>query len=495
MAKILRLLSSSLAGKIIALAAIFLVVPVILYNKFAAADAERQAFMLHNLQVEGRLAAEVLEPILTRAGARAPLDAARAVQDIGNDQVQVKLLLRPSLQTDSFFLVAANPAVETGALDIERQRLADTGILGKLDQSCNGDQPLAVHYAGQSGRNELLTSISSFHTQAGCWVIVTSYALDNLAGSSLARPFSEAPEVRLAMLFYGLMAILTVLAVAGTLIDLRAFARLARRIRQEGPPGQKSFAKVAAIPELVPVAREFDRMVGTLDASARSLREAAEDNAHALKAPIGVITQSLEPLRQATTADPLCVQSLGIIERALSRLTSLVNAARRLDEAAAELINAPLRPVDLAELARGMAASFDRIHAPDGIRVVAETQKSARVLGTDESLETVFENLLDNAISFSPPSGVVRIEVGMTGRRVRVRVDDQGPGVPPERMAMLFRRNMSWRPPKHAVEGEPEHFGIGLSVVRRTIEMLGGEVSAENRIEGGFRITVILPAA
>ncbi|MDR3439450.1 HAMP domain-containing sensor histidine kinase [Telmatospirillum sp.] len=501
MIKVLRLISSSLAGKIIALAAMFLIVPIILYTKFADADAERQAFLLHNLQVEGRLAAEVLEPILSHSGGRAPLDAAKAVQDLGNDQVQVKLLLKPAGRADSFFLVAANPPVESPDLEQERQRLSDTGILAKLDESCAGDRPLAVHFSGRSGKDELLTSISPFHTAGGCWVIVTSYGLENLAGSSLARPFSEASEVRLAMLFYALMAFLTVLAVAGTLLDLKAFARLARRIRQEGPAGEQSFSTVAAIPELMPVAREFDRMVGTLDASARALREAAEDNAHAFKAPIGAIIQSLEPMRQVTVNDDRAAQALAVIERALARLTNLVNATRRLDEAAAALINARLHTVDLAALAREMAGSFDRIHGPDGIRVIANTPAVSRVTATDESLETVLENLLDNAISFSPKDSVVRLSVANLGARVQLAVDDQGPGVPPEQLTAIFRRNFSWRPTGQKTDHsngameEPEHFGIGLSVVRRTVEVLGGEVHAENLPDGGFRVVLSLPAA
>ena len=266
MLKMLRLVSRSLAGKVLTLAAFFLIVPLILYTRFSAADAERQAFLLRNLQVEGHLATEILEPILSRSGSRAPQEAAKAVQDLGSSQVQVKLLLQPAGTTDALFLVAANPPIDPAGRDQERQRLTDAGILGKLGESCAGDRPLAIHYASDGGREELLTSVSSFHTQIGCWIIVTSYNLENVAGSSLARPFSDAPEVRLAMGLYGLMAVLTVLTVAGTLIDIRAFSRLARRIRTGGGTGDKSFATVAAIPELVPVAREFDRMVATLDA-------------------------------------------------------------------------------------------------------------------------------------------------------------------------------------------------------------------------------------
>jgi two-component system sensor histidine kinase ChvG len=498
MFKILRLVSRSLAGKVLTLATFFLIVPVILYARFSSADAERQTFMLRNLQAEGRLATEVLEPILSRSGNRAPQEAAKAVQDLGSSQVQVKLLLQPAGTADTLFLVAANPPIDPTARDRERQHLTDAGILEKLDESCASDRPLAVHYASDGGGEELLTSVSSFHTQTGCWIIVTSYNLENVAGSSLGRPFSDAPEVRLAMGLYGLMALLTILTVAGTLIDIRAFSRLARRIRAGGVAGDKSFAAVAAIPELLPVAREFDRMVTTLDASARAMREAAEDNAHALKAPIGIITQSLEPLRRATSSDIAGQQAVVAVEKALDRLSTLVNAARRLDETAAALIGAQLGPVDLSRLARDMAQAFSHGDAVEGISVVARAPHPAIVLATEDSLETVLENLIDNAVGFSPPGGEIAIQVTRRAGWVTLCVEDQGPGVPDDRLAAIFRRNVSWRPAaRRDLSGalSNHHSGIGLAVVRRTAEMLGGAVRAENRAEGGLRVILILPVA
>jgi len=495
-ARQLRLVSRSLTGKFVVLAIMFLVVPVILYVKFAEVDTERRNFLLHSLQVEGRLAAEALEPALSKASGKALLGAAKAVQDLANDQVHIKLLLRPVGRGDSFFLVAASPTIETADLDRERQRLDETGVLSRLDESCAGTGPLAVQYAGSSGKDELLTSMSPLHTAAGCWVILTSYGLEDLAGSSLTRPFSEAPEVRFAMVLYGLIALLAVMAVVGTLMDLRSFAKLARRIRQGDYSGNDSFAQVTVIPELIPVAGEFDRMVGTLDASARAMREAAEDNAHAFKGPIATLTQSIEPLRITARADPRSHRALEVIEHALERLTNLVHSARRLDETAAALINARLQRVDLARLAADMAAAFHRIHSADGIHVLAKGAAKAWVAATEESLETILENILDNAVGFSPKDGTVTVTVSTDSDSVRLLVEDEGPGVPPDQLESIFRRNFSHRPAERPSEEEgTAHFGVGLAVVRRTVEMLGGHVQAENIPDAGLRIAITLPAA
>jgi two-component system sensor histidine kinase ChvG len=492
----LRLISRSLTGKFVVLAVMFLIVPVMLYVKFSQADTERRNFLVRSLQVEGRLAAEALEPVLNKAGGKALLDAARAVQDLASDQVHIKLLLRPAGRNDAFFLVAASPTIETADLDRERQRLSDTGVLARLDESCAGTGPLAIQYAGSSGKDELLTSMSPLHTAGGCWVIITSYGLDDIAGSSLRRPFSEAPEVRLAMLLYAMIALLAVMAVVGTLVDLRSFATLARRIRQGSQNGHDSFAKITAIPELIPVAGEFDRMVGTLDASARAMREAAEDNAHAFKGPIATLTQSIEPLRLTASSDPRAHQALDVIGHALDRLTSLVQGARRLDEAAADLINARLQTVDLAQMARDMANAFDRIHGPEGINVRTKGASKAYVAATEESLETILENLLDNAVGFSPKGGTVTVSVTRESSEIRLLVEDEGPGVPSDQLDSIFRRNFSHRPSERRSEQQgTAHFGIGLAVVRRTVEMLGGRVRAENIPGAGLRIRIDLPLA
>ena len=488
----LRLASRSLIGKFLALALVFLIVPVILFSKFAEADAERQAFLLRVLQDQGHLIAQNLEPTLRRANGRSFLDIGKALQDLATDQILVKLLLRPAGQNNTFFLVAANPPLDAGKLDQEQQRLANTGILPRLDDSCDGNRALALRYEGSSGKEELLISMSPLHTANGCWLVLTSLSSDDLASTVLTRPFKQAPEVQLALAFYGLMALLICLTVAGAMFDLRAFARLARRIRQSGAVDKPSFAAIAAIPELLSVAREFDHMVATLDTAASALREAAEDNAHAFKAPIAAITQSMEPLKPLAHNDPHAQQAVMTIQQALHRLSSLVNAVRQLDEAAVEVMTAHLHRVDLALLAQQMVLSYDRIITPRAIRVVAQVETGIVVAATEESMETIIENLLDNAVSFSPPGGIVTLSVKMASGHVLLTVEDEGPGVPANQLEWIFHRNFSCRP----AEGEDaDHSGIGLAVVRRTVELLGGDVSARNRPNGGFCVSITLPRA
>lgn len=79
---------------------------------------------------------------------------------------------------------------------------------------------------------------------------------------------------------------------------------------------------------------------------------------------------------------------------------------------------------------------------------------------------------------------------------VRLIVEDEGPGVPDDQLESIFRRNFSSRPTEAtSKQMETAHFGIGLAIVRRTVEILGGHIRAENRPEAGLRIIIDFPAA
>ena len=105
----------------------------------------------------------------------------------------------------------------------------------------------------------------------------------------------------------------------------------------------------------------------------------------------------------------------------------------------------------------------------------------------------MFRNLIDNARSFSPAGGVVRVTLEDIGDDlpIRVRVEDQGPGIPVENLETVFERFYTSRP-KGAVFGS--NSGLGLSIVRQIVEAHGGRVHAENKTEGGARFEIVFPS-
>ena len=105
----------------------------------------------------------------------------------------------------------------------------------------------------------------------------------------------------------------------------------------------------------------------------------------------------------------------------------------------------------------------------------------------------VLQNILENAISFSPRGGTITITLSHDHDTVQLQIDDEGPGIPPDKIEHIFERYFSSRPHQPSEPGRPPHSGLGLWMVRRNVEALGGEVRAANRSGGGLTVAILLP--
>jgi two-component system sensor histidine kinase ChvG len=103
------------------------------------------------------------------------------------------------------------------------------------------------------------------------------------------------------------------------------------------------------------------------------------------------------------------------------------------------------------------------------------------------------ENLLANALSFSAAADAIHVSAARSGANAEVLVEDEGPGVDPADIERIFERYYSHRPRTGELAGGEAHYGIGLWIVRRNVESLGGRVEAENRAQGGLRVRILLP--
>jgi len=110
----------------------------------------------------------------------------------------------------------------------------------------------------------------------------------------------------------------------------------------------------------------------------------------------------------------------------------------------------------------------------------------ADVTGDAELLRRAFENVLRNALRFSPGGGVIAVALAEGPEQVVVTIEDEGPGVRPEQLARLFE-------PFHRGEGETGGFGLGLAIAQRAVIVHEGAITAENRAQGGLRVRIALP--
>src|SRR6516225_2762433 len=499
--------ASSLTAKTAALAVIFVLVPVFVYLQFSSAHRDSQELLLNSVRDEGRVISKSLLPLLETADRGSLAELGHHLARFAGEVTTIKVLLAPAdagAGSDGFYYVASWPAVAPSNLDAERETLARQGVLDRLAQNCRGELPFSLIYHRPTGGAEIVTAVTPLQTAAGCWAVIASFAADAFPSAHLGQPYWATPPVLVAALIYLAMAVITFATLLSVHRGLRRFADRARRIREQGPDAG-SFTGNKGLPELADVAAEFDRMVDALHRSAADIRRTAEDNAHAFKTPIAVIRQSIEPLRRVLPSDNQRAQrAIGVVEHSLDRLDGLVSSARSLDEATADVIAKPRVSIDLGRVIGSLIQIRSTILATRDVSIIlashdltisAELWPGLLVLGSEEMIETVVENLIDNAVSFSPAGGEVLVHLTRDGRFAHLTVSDEGPGVPAERLGRIFDRYYSERRAEPAGDAQPSYFGIGLWIARRNVEAMGGAIGAENRIPCGLAIHVRLPLA
>jgi two-component system, OmpR family, sensor histidine kinase ChvG len=135
--------------------------------------------------------------------------------------------------------------------------------------------------------------------------------------------------------------------------------------------------------------------------------------------------------------------------------------------------------------------------APHLVLAASKSDRELIVSGIETRLSQVFRNVIGNAVSFSPPSGEIRLTARHDGRAVLVTVEDEGPGIPEEKLTAIFDRFYTERP---LGEQFGTHSGLGLSISKQIVDAHRGMIWAENRKDAngrtiGARFSVRLPAA
>jgi len=484
----------SYAAKIALLLLVFFAVPGIIYNEFKKAEEEQRALLLQSLETQGKLIARSLVPQLETFD-ESSLDAiTQTLSRLAVNRINIKLLLRPkkSESGDGFYYIAAVPIVSKEYLGEEREELIASGVFDKVRETCEIGRVISLRYENPEREQEVITSVTPVQSEAGCWVVITSSRAETLLAAPIEQEYWKRPEVLLAGGIYMGMALLVLWLFVDAWLNLRRFTKHARALRS-GDASKHSFASMNKVPELAGVATEFDELVTELMDSARTIQNAAEENAHAFKTPIAVITQALDPLKRRISTDQVELRrSVELIEGAVERLDALVTAARRMDEVLAKAMQRPTGRIDLSGLVGGILDGYAEIIESRGLALRHEIARGIMIRGDDEMIETILENLLDNAIDFSPHGGAVNVtlEAGRRGGAV-LTVCDQGPGVPPAKLDKIFERYHSDRPRDDERNAESRHYGLGLWIVRRNAIAMGGAVTAENAVPQGLRVTVV----
>jgi two-component system sensor histidine kinase ChvG len=293
-----------------------------------------------------------------------------------------------------------------------------------------------------------------------------------------------------------LASILLSLFLARTIVQpLQRLARAAVRVRL-------GRAREVTVPRLPDRRDEIGMLARALSDMSHALRQRidatdafAADVSHELKNPIASLRSALDALDRVDKPE-LRAQLMAIAQddvRRLDRLVTDIAEASRID---AQLSRTRFEAIDLGMLIERMVVAREARGVSRGVRLAfARPRKDvAVVLGEEQRLIRVLDNLIDNAISFSPDDGLVQIIATVADDQVLVSVEDEGPGVPESEREHIFRRFHSVRP-----EGEAfgKHSGLGLAIARSIVEGHQGRIAIGDRpdAQSGACFVVRLPMA
>jgi two-component system, OmpR family, sensor histidine kinase ChvG len=407
----------------------------------------------------------------------------------------------PNVEGPGFFeraYIAIRTWLGRGDLPLYRELGTENG---------KGYPEVAKALAGQKGslvsindRGEVIVSVAvpvqRFRAVRGALLLSTQGGdIDHIVE---AERFAIVKVFLVAAAVMALLSVLFASTIAGPVRRLAGGAELVRR-------------RVKARVEIPDFTRRRDEighlsgalrdMTNSLYSRIEAIESFAADVAHELKNPLTSLRSAVETMPVAKSEDSRR-RLLGVIEhdvRRLDRLISDISDASRLD---AELQRHEALPVDIMKLLTAVASVQNEVKREDGVHVAVsfEGGRSFIVPGRDSRLGQVIDNLVENARSFSPVDGNVRIICRRLKNEVEIVVEDDGPGIRPDALTKIFERFYTDRP--H--QGFGQNSGLGLSISKQIVEAHQGQMWAENRIDPndsepepkvlGARFVVRLPA-
>lgn len=307
---------------------------------------------------------------------------------------------------------------------------------------------------------------------------------------------AERLQLGIVLAIAGLASVLLSLFLARTIVrPLQHLARAAIRVRL-------GRAREVTVPRLPERRDEIGMLARALSDMSHALRQRidatdafAADVSHELKNPIASLRSALDTLDRVDKPE-LRAQLMAIAQDDVRRLDRLVTDIAEASRVDAQLSRTRFEPIDLGLLIEKMIVAREARGVPRGVRLAfARPRKDvAVVLGEEQRLLRVLDNLIDNAVSFSPDNGLVQVIATVADDAVLVSVEDEGPGVPESERETVFRRFHSVRP-----EGEAfgKHSGLGLAIARSIIEGHQGQIRIADREDAqrGARFIMTLPMA
>jgi two-component system heavy metal sensor histidine kinase CusS len=316
-----------------------------------------------------------------------------------------------------------------------------------------------------------------------------------LVARSSNHVYHESIEFLQLLLWFGGGIMLAALLLVPRIVSwgLRPISYAGRHLDQITHRNlQEETQTMGAVPvELQPFKSALDGMLVRLNKAVQQQKQLTADVTHELRTPLAIMKSTLQTLRMKPRTVAECEEGMDDSLRDIERMEQLVSqllTLARLD--AVDEVASPME-VRLDLLLESLTEVFESRAESQGVRIVFDGVSAASVRGDENELRQLFTNLLDNALRYGPPRGVIRVNVeDGPGSRVAVCIHDEGGAIPPKSLPHLFDRFYRVDPSRSQAFGGA---GLGLAIVRRIVHRHHGGITITSTPQTGTSVTVQLP--
>jgi signal transduction histidine kinase len=409
------------------------------------------------------------------------------------DQTQFILSFFDALTNDTIAMYKQDNAINTtGAFPADfGLRVLDKQAVGKqtVEIYRSKDYPQALLAHSQPGAYDVVDEgrtwrMRTYSAPDSGMVIQVAQATTAIYTDLLAniRKFIVIP----LLWFVPLAALVTYFV---TIKGLQPLRQLASVIAQRHPNDMRPLANVTSYTETQPLVDEINSLLQKLDTTLQRERNFLADAAHELRTPLAVIQTQVHVLKHAdtTAAKNAASDELNIgIERAASLVQKLLLTAK----VSVDNFKPRFETLDLTAFVQERVAAFAALAARKHIDIELDAPRSCSIVADRETFISAVDNVLDNAIRYTPDGGQINVCIKPEGpSKVCLRVADNGMGIPPELHDRVLERFF------RVAGTEQQGSGLGLAIVKRVLALHGGDVAFSLGLnQRGLSVDLTMPA-
>ncbi len=274
---------------------------------------------------------------------------------------------------------------------------------------------------------------------------------------------------------------------------IRSIVRQAGGITPEAP--DRRIRPATGESELRELSESLNSMLDGLEQALRSREQFLADVSHELKAPLNALAAEARMMAAASRASDACRQLDSAVQSVVGALTRTADALLLLAQCSDGGVGALAARVALNEVVTDAVAHCLPYARPRSVRLIPmlpdETAPEPVIAGHADLLRITLENIVRNAVDYSPDGAPVRVVLASQDGHATVGVSDEGPGVSADLLPHVFERFVSARPTPARTFGH----GLGLAIARRVVELHGGSIGLQNGPSGGCEVVIRLPLA